>query len=122
MRRILRVAALMLPSLLTACAYSVHNVHVSGYEPYRPESAGKVVSAHTEQFVILGFKGDTDYVDRAYEDLQSKCPRGEIVGIVTEYQTALGFFSWTHHIYMKGLCTSSGPTKSSSLEDDEFAT
>ncbi len=91
--------------LLNGCAYSVHNVYVSGFEPYSPKSEGKVVSAHTEQFVVLGFKDNTDYLETARDELEEQCPKGDIVGIVTEYQTALGFMSWRHHIYMKGLCT-----------------
>lgn len=116
--------------LLQACAYSVHEVHVSGYEPFTPFSEGKEVTAHGKQFVILGFAGNTDYLESAYEELQGKCPAGNIVGITTEYQTALGFFSWTNHIYMKGLCTEARaptkgkgkPAKRASLDEDEEST
>lgn len=96
---------------LNGCAYSVHDVYVSGFEPYTPKSAGKVVSAHTQQFVVLGFKDNTNYLEKARSELEEQCPKGDIVGIVTEYQTALGFFSWHHHIYMKGLCTAGGSGK-----------
>ncbi|MBC7658191.1 MAG: hypothetical protein H7249_00630 [Chitinophagaceae bacterium] len=90
---------------LTSCAYSVHDVYVSGFEPAMPQTAGKLVTAHSEQLVILGFTGNTHYLDQAYDELQGQCPSGDIVGIVTEYQTALGFLSWHNHIYMKALCT-----------------
>ncbi len=98
-------------TLLNACAYSVHDVYVSGFQPYSPKTAGKVVTSHTEQYVIMGFKDNTDFLDKARDQLEAECPKGDIVGIVTEYQTALGFFSWHHHIYMKGLCTDGGGSK-----------
>jgi hypothetical protein len=117
MIRILPV--LMMLACLSGCAYSIHEVHVGGYEPFTPQSAGQVVSAHSEQFVFLGFTGSIDYVDQAYDDLQQKCPKGDIVGIVTEYQTALGFLSWKNHIYLKGLCTGEKSSKRSSRDEDK---
>ena len=65
---------------------------------------GQLIKAESEQFVILGFVMNTDYVDQAYQDLQSKCPKGNIQGITTQYSTDHGFFSWTHHIDMQGVC------------------
>lgn len=104
MKILFRHLPLLTPLLLSACAYSVHNVYVSGFEPYSATSVGKPVNSHAEQFVILGFTTETKFVETAYEKLQEQCPRGEIVGISTEYQTAMGFFSWHNHVYMKGLC------------------
>ena len=92
--------------ILTAaagCAHSIHQVHVSDFDAQNAAN-GTVVSAQTEQFVILGFKGDTQYVEDAVQQLKSKCEGGAISGIATQYSTSLGFFSWTNKISLKGTC------------------
>jgi hypothetical protein len=86
--------------------HSIHQVHVSDYSPFGAFEAGHMVEAHTEQFVIMGFVGQTNYVNYAYHDLQSKCPKGRLQGITTQHSTSLGFFSWTNKILMQGLCLS----------------
>jgi hypothetical protein len=63
-----------------------------------------MVEARTEQFVIMGFTGDTKYVDQAYDKLQGTCQGGKIQGITTQFSTSHGFFSWTNKILMRGLC------------------
>lgn len=89
---------------LSGCAYSVHQVHVSDFKPGVPLERGEVVKAKSEQFVIMGFARESNYVDSAYQDLQTKCPNGTITGITTQFSTDLGFFSWTNRILMQGLC------------------
>ena len=93
-------------ALLTGCMHSIHQVHVSDFEPFDKFESGNIVSAKTEQFVILGFVQQTDYVDKAYKALQEKCPQGQLQGITTQYSTSLSFFSWTNKILMQGLCVS----------------
>ena len=90
--------------VLSGCAHSIHQVHVADFNPTAPLEKGNVVKGSSEQFVILGFTGQTDYVDQAYERLQGACPRGTITGITTQFSTSLGFFSWTNKILMQGLC------------------
>lgn len=89
---------------LQGCAHSVHQVSVSGYEPYSTKSGGKEIKAESEQFVILSFITQNDYVDLAYNQLTSQCKDGDIVGITTQYSTSLGFFSWHNKIKIRGLC------------------
>ncbi|MFS4460970.1 hypothetical protein [Bdellovibrio sp. HCB2-146] len=89
---------------LASCAHSIHEVQTSDFIPSAPIEAGEMVKASTEQFVVLGFVGNTDYVDQAYHKLMSACPNGAISGITTQYSTSLGFFSWTNKILMQGLC------------------
>jgi hypothetical protein len=98
--------ALALASLLflAACAHSVHEVQTSDFIPSAPIESGEMVKASTEQFVVLGFVGDTNYVDQAYQKLMASCPNGSISGITTQYSTSLGFLSWTNKILMQGLC------------------
>lgn len=90
---------------MTSCTHSVHMVHVSDFSPsYKNFSEGQIVKAEAEQFTVMGFVNDTNYVNVAYAKLQSACPGGQVQGITTEYSTSHGFFSWTNRIHMQGLC------------------
>lgn len=92
--------------VLSSCTHSIHMVHVSDFSPtYKQLSEGRVVKAEAEQFVIMGFVNDTNYVNEALAKLESSCREGQIQGITTEYSTSHGFFSWTNRIYIQGLCT-----------------
>lgn len=96
---------LILSSLFfIGCAHSIHQVHTSDFLPYAPLEAGKVVKGYGEQFVVLGFTGNTNYVDQAYQQLMLECPGGKISGITTQISTSLGFFSWTNKALLQGLC------------------
>lgn len=90
--------------LLQACAHSIHDVYISDFQPYAPLEKGEMVKASAEQFVVMWFVTQTDYVDTAYQKLQDQCPNGSISGISTQYSTSLGFFSWTNKVLMQGLC------------------
>ena len=100
---------LILASLLalSGCAYSVHQVQVSDFQPYAPYSESNIVKGQAEQFVILWMTGDTSYVEKARQDLIRQCPGGTITGITTQMSTDLGFFSWTNRALMQGLCVKS---------------
>lgn len=100
----MRLFLLGLLFFLGGCAHSVHEVHTSDFTPYAPIERGEMVKASSEQFVILGFVGDTEYVNEAYHKLQRICPEGTITGITTQYSTSLGFLSWRNKILMQGLC------------------
>lgn len=100
MKKIVLVLSLM----LSACAHSIHEVHTSDFMPGTPVESGDMVKASTEQFVVLGFTGETNYVDQAYKKLMAACPNGVITGITTQYSTSMSFFSWTNKILMQGLC------------------
>jgi hypothetical protein len=90
--------------LSVGCAHSIHEVHTSDFLPSSDMSHGQMIKATSEQFVILGFTGNTDYVNEAYDKLKSACPTGSITGITTQLSTSLGFFSWTNKVLMQGLC------------------
>lgn len=100
----MRVLGLLLLLLLASCAHSIHEVHTSDFLPGTPIESGEMVSARSEQFVIMGFVGDTNYVDEAYQSLMRACPQGALTAVTTQYSTSLGFFSWTNKILMQGLC------------------
>ena len=90
--------------LVSGCAHSIHQVHTSDFTPAAQVTSGRMLKASSEQFTILGFVGDTNYVDQAYEALMNQCSGGVITGITTQYSTSFGFFSWTNKILMQGLC------------------
>ncbi len=98
------ILLITLTTALSSCMHSIHQVHVSDFDPYAGTEKGKIVKAKAEQFVIMGFVSDSKYVDQAYMDLHQKCKKGRIQGITTQYSTSLGFFSWTNKILMQGLC------------------
>lgn len=96
---------LLLISFGSGCTHSLHISHVSDFSPtYRRYTQGELVKAKADQFVILGFVTQTDYVDLAYRKLMATCPNGQIQGITTQYSTDHGFFSWTNVVEMQGLC------------------
>ena len=95
---------ILIPLMFAGCSHSIHLIHTSDFGPYTPLSAGKVVMARSEQFVVMGFVTQTDYVQEAYRKLQENCSHGNIKGITTQYSTSHGFFSWTNKILMTGLC------------------
>lgn len=87
-----------------ACTHSVHLVHVGDFKPYQKITSGKRIEAKAEQFVIMGFTQETDYVNMARAELIKQCPGGTIQGPMTRISTSHGFFSWTNKAYMQALC------------------
>lgn len=97
------ISILSLVSMM-ACTHSVHLVHVGDFKPYQKITSGKRIEAQAEQFVVLGFTQETDYVNLARAELMKKCPGGAIQGPMTRISTSHGFFSWTNKAYMQALC------------------
>ncbi len=91
-------------SLAAGCTHSIHLVHVSDFDPGVAQGQGKVIKAQTEQFVVMAFAFETDYVDQAYHKLREECRGGKVQGITTQFSTSHGFFSWHNKILMQGLC------------------
>jgi hypothetical protein len=95
--------------LFAGCTHSLHIAHYSDFDPtYAAYQKGDWIEAQAEQFVVLGFVGQTDFVDQAYRQLASQCQGGVIQGIETQYYTDHGFFSWTNRVHMQGLCLKRG--------------
>jgi hypothetical protein len=99
-----KLSSLIILVLLSACAHSIHQVHTSDFSPMAAIENGEMVKGNGEQFVIMGFVTETDYVNQAYQQLMSACPKGTVTGITTQLSTKLGFFSWTNRALMQGLC------------------
>jgi hypothetical protein len=87
-----------------ACTHSVHLVNVGDFKPYQKITSGKRIEAKAEQFVVLGFTQETDYVNMARAELMKQCEGGTIQGPMTRISTSHGFFSWTNKAYMQALC------------------
>lgn len=106
MRKLLMLPVLVGAAFLAGCTHSVHMVHAGDFSPYKGEKSGKQIEGKAQRRIILGFTGDTNYVERAFEELKSKCPRGRIVGVTSEFTTSHGFLSWDNKVIMKGECVS----------------
>ena len=88
---------------LTACAHSIHDYHVSDTLPEFSKSKTHEIHTQSEQFVIFWFAKDTQYAEKAYQNLIHQCS-GPITNINTRYSTSLGFFSWTNKIFIQAQC------------------
>jgi hypothetical protein len=88
---------------LVSCAHSIHQSHTSDFKNMKPGS--KLIESQAEQFSIMGFNTETEYVNKAFSSLIKQCP-GRVTGITTRYSTSLGFFSWTNKVKMTGYCVS----------------
>ena len=93
----------LLPAL-AACTHSLHQVQVSDFQPYAPIESGNIVKGYAEQFTVLGFIQETNYVNDAIRQLSTACPDGAITGITTQISTSHGFLSWKNKALVQGLC------------------
>jgi len=99
-----KLISVLVLTMAAGCAHSIHEVHTSDFTPGASLQNGLMIKATAEQFVFLGITQETNYVDQAYQQLQSQCPNGRITAITTQISTSLGFFSWTNKALMQGLC------------------
>ena len=89
--------------LATSCSHSIHQVALS--ETWaKLDAPGKNIDSSSEQFVVLGFAFDVNYVDDAQKALAEKCKNGKIDRIQSIYSTDHGFFSWTNKIRLTARC------------------
>ena len=87
------------------CTHAVHINHTSDFQTTRPLAEYRQIETRTEQQVILGMVGQTDYADEAYHQLMSQCEDGMVTGIQTRFSTSHNFMSWTNVVEMKGYCS-----------------
>lgn len=89
---------------LSSCTHSVHMYTAGDVDaPVKPESMKKI-TAESEQFTVLGFVYDTNYIDQAVEKLRNQCKKGSIHFISSRYSTSHGFLSWKNKIHLEGYC------------------
>jgi hypothetical protein len=102
---IARVFKLLLILLsASGCAYSIHQYNAGDFSVnVAALKNAKIVEAQGKKNYILA-KFDTDFVDNAYQDLASKCPKGRITGVTSRYVTDLSFLSFTEKVELEGFC------------------
>jgi|APSaa5957512535_1039671.scaffolds.fasta_scaffold19116_3 hypothetical protein len=101
----MKIAALTLCCILiTGCGHSIHMVHVSGFNEMQLVDSKRQVEARAEQFVVMGFITQNNYVNQVYKQLLATCPNGNISGITTKFSTSAGFLSWTNKVLLQGTC------------------
>lgn len=104
----MRMAMALVAALaLNGCTYAVHLSEVDQIDPVIHSKNATRIKSEAEQFVVLGFVTQTDYVNEAYEGLMKKCPSGQITGVNTRSSTAHGFLSWHNRIKMMAWCLGS---------------
>lgn len=96
------LAFLLLTS--ASCTHALHVVHEGDIDRIPTGREFRRVKSQSEQFVVLGFVQQTDYVNQAFRDLAKQCPGHEVEGIQTRYSTSHGFLSWTNKVVMQGYC------------------
>jgi hypothetical protein len=82
----------------------VHQNNVGGFSPYVDKDKGQAVMVDVEEKIFFANFGKFEMVERGYQELQDKCPTGQVVGVSVRYLTSLGFFSWTEKFRMQGTC------------------
>ena len=87
------------------CTHSVHVNHTSDFQTTRPLSEYRVIETRTEQQVIMGIAGQTDYANDAYLGLMNQCEGGRVMGIQTRFSTSHNLLSWKNVVEMKGYCS-----------------
>lgn len=90
--------------ILGGCSYSIHQVYIGSMDPNTSYDKNRNwVQAEGRDFVILGFEMTSEYVDKAYRELESKCS-GRLAQVTTEHSTAYKFLSYEQTVILKGLC------------------
>ncbi len=87
----------------SGCAHSVHQVYVSAMDSKATYGKGRWVQVETQDFVILSFAAQTNYIETAYRELQDKCP-GRIAQVTSEHLTSFKFLSYDQKLILRGLC------------------
>ncbi|MCB1192583.1 MAG: hypothetical protein H7A23_04975 [Leptospiraceae bacterium] len=90
--------------MIFSCTHSVHMYAAGDIEKPISVTSMKQVSSDSEQFTVLGFIFDTNYVDEAVEKLRSQCEKGNIHFISSRYSTSHGFLSWKNKLHLEGYC------------------
>ncbi len=104
MKRIYLKIPLLFAALTASCSHSIHQVYLSSQDVLPERIKTEWITVEKSDLVILGFATQTDYVDNAYKDLESKCS-GRVSQVSTEHLTSYQFLSYKQRVILKGLCT-----------------
>lgn len=71
-----------------------------------PKERERVVRAKSKRYIVLGFNFDNDYPFKLIQDLQEKCPNGQVRGLLTKDTMTmyLLFFFWSREQLVEGYC------------------
>ena len=110
---------------MTSCA-SVNSVSLTPI----PVDRRSPVKVEVSKVIVLGFNFDNDFVDQVVSDLQRKCPKGKVTGILTKDENINYFLYivWKKQITATGYCVDMSAATAaknktrgaSSVESDEL--
>jgi hypothetical protein len=69
-----------------------------------PQDRSNVVQASVQKTVFLAFNFDNDYVDELVAKLKTKCPNGQVKGILTKDEVFIYFLVFKKVITATGFC------------------
>ncbi len=102
------ILVLLILAAVVSCTHSIHSSRSTGYTDANgknvPLQRTSRIAVSKKKDVILGISYNTNYVDDAYEELLSRCPDGEIVGVQVRHYTNLKFLSYTDNITIQARC------------------
>ena len=87
----------------TSCMHSIHQQYIGSMDANTDYSKGRLVSAEASEFWVLGFQMNTQYVEKAYKELETKCS-GRIAQVTTEHLTSFKLLSYDQKVVLKGWC------------------
>lgn len=94
-------------SIMALCIGLVGCTHLQSVSTSSlPEDRSKPVQAEGYRFIFLGFNFNNDYVDEMTDDLAKNCPKGQVKGILTKYESIVYFPLFAHAARVKaqGFC------------------
>jgi len=82
---------------------SVHQYALTEMVPTTGKEKARPIEVEANQFVVLGFVYDTDFVDEARSKLLAQC-QGRIVGVTAKHSTDLGVAAYRNKLKLTATC------------------
>lgn len=96
--------ALVSLALGSGCA-TLHSVSVTNI----PQERGRPVQASADSFGIFGIFFSNDFADQLPEELRGQCPKGNVTGIYSKYQSTSYLVVLTREVTVHGYCVAGQP-------------
>jgi uncharacterized lipoprotein YajG len=98
-----KFSTLILSFILSSCA-SVNSVSLTPI----PADRHQPIKVEASKVIVLGLNFDNDFVDQLVSDLQRKCPKGKVTGILTKDENINYFLYlvWKKQVTATGYCVS----------------
>lgn len=84
----------------TGCA-SLHSVSMTSF----PENRSNVVKAQVSKVVFLAFNFNNDFVLDLIPELKAQCPKGQVTGITSKYETRWYLIVHKMLVTTEGFCS-----------------